>query len=293
MTPWIRILRPSHWSKNFFVLAGLFFSESWRDLSLDWKAAASFLAFCLAASAVYCFNDAADMEKDRLHPTKRLRPVASGEINQAGAYALAACLITAAACLCLLVGPALLWTLCAYLGLNALYSLGLKDRVIIDVFCIASGFVLRLLAGTWGIGIEPSQWFLLCTMTLSLFLGFSKRYAELIDPKRPLEEKRLVLRRYSPEFLRVLLGVTLSATLMAYGLYTTSARTQEVHGTGLLIYTLPIVLFVMFRYLYLVMQRGFGENTVADVLHDKQMLLGTAVYVVFAGALLAFGGSVP
>jgi 4-hydroxybenzoate polyprenyltransferase len=291
VTAWIRILRPSHWSKNIFVLAGLFFSESWRDPVLHAKALLAFLAFCLAASAVYCFNDAADMEKDRQHPEKRLRPVASGEISQAAAYALAAGLIAAAAGLCLLVGPQILWTLCAYLALNALYSMGLKDRVLIDVFCIASGFILRLMAGTWGVGIQPSQWFLLCTMTLSLFLGFSKRYAELVDEKRPLEEKRLVLRRYSPEFLRVLLGVTLSATLMTYGLYTTSPRTAEVHGTGLLIYTLPLVMFVMFRYLYLVMQRGFGENTVADVLRDKQMMFGAAAYVAFAGTLLWFGGS--
>ena len=157
--------------------------------------------------------------------------------------------------------------------------------MLVDVFCIASGFILRLLAGTFGVGIEPSQWFLLCTLTLSLFLGFSKRYAELMDGARALDEKRAVLRRYSPEFLRVLLGVTLSATLMTYGLYTTSPRTVEVHGTSLLIYTLPVVMFALFRYLYLVMERGYGENTVADVRKDPAMLVICALYVL-AGILL-------
>lgn len=290
---YLRILRPAHWVKNVFVMAGLFFSENWRDPGLGVKALAAFVAFCLAASAVYCFNDAVDMDKDRLHPDKRLRPVASGEVSQAAAYALAAVLIAASAVLALLTDVRLLWTVAAYLALNAAYSAGLKDRVLIDVFCIASGFILRLLAGTWGIGIEPSQWFLLCTMTLSLFLGFSKRYAELTDGKRSMQEKRAVLRRYSPEFLRVLLGVTLSSTLMTYGLYTTSPRTLAVHGTSQLIYTLPLVMFVMFRYLYLVMQRGFGENTVADVLGDKQMLLASFAYVILAGCLLWLGDALP
>lgn len=290
---YLRLLRPSHWIKNVFVLAGLFFSENWRDPELGLRAIAATLAFCLAASAVYCFNDAADMEKDRLHPGKRLRPVASGAVSQAAAYAMAAVLIAATAGLSLWAGPRLLWTLSAYLALNVLYSFGLKDRVLIDVFCIASGFILRLLAGTWGIGIEPSQWFLLCTMTLSLFLGFSKRYAELMDSDRSMDEKRAVLRRYSPEFLRVLLAVTLSSTLMTYGLYTTSPRTLAVHGTPHLIYTLPLVMFAMFRYLYLVMERGFGENTIADVLRDRQMVLATFLYILFAGCLLWFGETLP
>lgn len=288
---WFRLLRPAHWSKNAFVLAGLFFSGAWRDPAPGLKALAAFAAFCLAASAVYAFNDAVDAEKDRRHPEKRLRPVAAGEISPAAALMLAAGLIAASALVSLLGGPRLLWAVAAYLVLNAAYTMGLKDRVLIDVFCIASGFILRLLAGTWGVGIEPSQWFLLCTMTLSLFLGFSKRYAELMDGARDLDEKRAVLRRYSPEFLRVLLGVTLSATLMTYGLYTTSPRTLEVHGTSLLIYTLPLVMFALFRYLYLVMERGYGENTVADVFADRQMAAAILLYVAFAGGLLWFGAT--
>lgn len=289
-----RLLRPGHWSKNVFVLAGWFFSESWRwpvDGDLGVRVLAALAVFCLAASAVYCVNDAVDAAKDRLHPQKRTRPVASGEVPPAAALALAALLAAASLLLAGWADPRLGAVAAAYLALNAAYTFGLKDRVILDVFCLASGFILRLLAGTWGVGIPPSQWFLLCTLSLSLFLGFSKRYAELIDAGRTLEEKRAVLRGYSPEFLRVLLGTTLSATVMTYGLYTTSSRTVSVHGTSQLLFTLPIVLFAMFRYLYLVMQRGFGENTVADFLRDRQLLLAAAAYAILAGALLRAGGT--
>jgi 4-hydroxybenzoate polyprenyltransferase len=170
---------------------------------------------------------------------------------------------------------------------NVLYSRWLKRQVLLDVFCIASGFLARLLAGTWGIGVEPSEWFLLCTLNLSLFLGFSKRYAERIDPLRPLEEKREVLRSYSPEFLRTLLGITLASTVITYGLYTTSPRTALVHPRAHLIYTLPIALFGLFRYLYLVMEKGFGENTVADVRKDNALLLACGAYAALSLLLLA------
>lgn len=282
----VRLMRPHHWVKNVFVLAGIFFSVEWKDVGLLVRAAAAFAAFCLAASGAYCLNDAADVEKDRLHPEKKKRPLAAGEIGTGAAYGAAAALIAASLGLAAATAPRLAIVLAAYLAVNILYSRWLKDRVLVDVFCIASGFILRLLAGTWGLGIEPSQWFLLCTMALSLFLGFSKRYAERIASDRPLEEKRSVLRAYSPEFLRALMAVTLSATLITYGLYTTSARTLAVHGTERLIYTLPIAMFGMFRYLYLVMERGLGENTVADILRDRQMLLACALYLACTGAFL-------
>lgn len=283
---WMLLLRPSHWIKNVFVLAGFFFSGDWRNAEILTRSLAGFAVFCLASSAVYCLNDALDADKDRQHPRKRLRPVAAGLVSRRAALTSAALLLVPALALALWTGPGLAIIAGAYLAVNLAYSSGWKNKVLVDVFCIASGFILRLLAGTWGIGIEPSQWFLLCTMALSLFLGFSKRYAELAEAKLTLDEKRAVLRNYSPEFLRMLMGVTLSATLITYGLYTTSARTVAVHGTSNLVYTLPIAMFAMFRYLYLVMEKGFGENTVAEVLKDRQLLLATAAYLVSAGGLL-------
>ncbi|MDB5047928.1 MAG: UbiA prenyltransferase [Fibrobacteres bacterium] len=281
----VRLARPSHWIKNAFVLAGVFFAEDWKETGTLLLAGAAFAAFCLAASAVYCVNDALDVEEDRAHPRKRGRPLAAGEISQNAAYAFASALAAGAFGLSLYAGPRLAVCLIAYAAVNLLYSRGLKRLVLVDVFCIASGFIIRLLAGTWGIGVEPSQWFLLCTLNLSLFLGFSKRYAELIDGQRPLEEKRAVLKSYSPEFLRVLLAITLAATLITYGLYTTSPRTLQVHGSARLIYTLPIATFGLFRYLYLVMEKGYGENTVADMRKDPAMLIICIVYAA-AGVLL-------
>jgi len=281
-----RLARPSHWIKNVFVLAGVFFSEDWRNPHILLLALSAFVVFCLAASAVYCVNDALDLEDDRSHPLKRSRPLASGALSSSAAYAFAAALASGALAISLWTGPKLSVALIAYMGVNVLYSRVLKHKVLVDVFCIAFGFIIRLLAGTWGIGVEPSQWFLLCTMALSLFLGFSKRYAERMDGSRPLEEKRAVLRSYSPEFLRILLGVTLSATLITYGLYTTNTRTVEFHHTENLIYSLPIAMFGLFRYLYLVMERGYGENTVADILKDRLMLTVCAIYIGSVGLLL-------
>ncbi|HKP97420.1 MAG TPA: decaprenyl-phosphate phosphoribosyltransferase [Fibrobacteria bacterium] len=291
MTVWralAELARPAHWIKNVFVLAGVFFAEDWSRPGTLLLAAAAFAAFCLAASAVYCVNDALDAEEDRAHPRKRERPLAAGRVSAHAAYALASALAAGALAFSLYAGPRLAVCLGAYAAVNLLYSRSLKRIVLVDVFCIASGFIIRLLAGTWGIGVEPSQWFLLCTLNLSLFLGFSKRYAELIDGHRPLEAKRAVLRNYSPEFLRVLLAITLSATLITYGLYTTSARTVQVHGNARLVYTLPIAMLGLFRYLYLVMEKGYGENTVADIRKDPAMLIVCLAYVAAGAALLGF-----
>jgi 4-hydroxybenzoate polyprenyltransferase len=283
----IELARPAHWVKNVFVLAGVFFAGDWSDPAAMAAVTVAFAAFCLAASAVYAFNDALDAPEDRLHPRKRARPVASGRLSAPVAFALAAGLGAAALGLGMITGPRLQVCLFAYGAVNVVYSRVLKRRVLLDVFCIAAGFLLRLLAGTWGIGVEPSEWFLLCTLNLSLFLGFSKRYAERVDPLRPMEEKREVLRSYSPEFLRTLLAITLASTVITYGLYTTSPRTAAAHPHAHFIYTLPVALFGLFRYLYLVMEKGFGENTVADVRKDIPLLLACGAYVALSLLLLA------
>ena len=287
----LRLMRPTHWIKNLFVLAGIFFAGDWKTPPMLLHSLGAFAAFCLAASAIYCMNDAWDAAEDRNHPHKRLRPIAAGILSAQTGFILSVILIILSMALGAFMDLRLVGMLAAYLVINLLYSRGLKNQVLLDVFCIASGFILRLLAGTWGIGIEPSQWFLLCTLALSLFLGFSKRYAELVDSERPLEAKRRVLKNYSPEFLRLLLGVTLSATLITYALYTTSPRTAEIHHTAGLIYTLPLFMWGLFRYLYLVMREGFGENTLADVLRDGQMLLVSAFYLAATGCLLFFGSA--
>jgi len=282
----IRLMRPQQWLKNVFVLAGVFFAGEFAVEGPLRDALLAFVAFCLASSAVYALNDRLDAEADRRHPRKRARPVASGALSGRFAAGLAAACALAALGLAWSVGPRLLIILLAYGAINVAYSRRLKHVVLVDVFCIASGFSLRLLAGTWGVNVPPSQWFVLCAFLLSLFLGFSKRYAERMDQTQDTAHKRAVVEEYSPEFLRALLAVTLACTLMAYGLYTLSPRTLEIHRTENLIYTLPFVTFAMFRYLYLVMQRGFGENLSGELLRDRGLLISGLAYVALTAVLL-------
>jgi 4-hydroxybenzoate polyprenyltransferase len=286
LTAAFKLLRPSHWVKNGFVLAGVFFAGDIFNVTTMQNAAIAFAAFCLASSAIYALNDTLDREADRKHPRKRLRPVASGLVPAALAIFLALLCSVGALLLAARVSHNLFTVIAVYLAINGAYSRWLKNVVLVDVFCIASGFLLRLLAGTWGIGVPPSQWFVLCTFLLSLFLGFSKRYAERMDETQDTAHKRAVVEEYSPDFLRALLAVTLACTLMTYGLYTMSPRTVEIHETGKLIYTLPFAAFVMFRYLWLVMQQGYGENLAGELLRDKGVLIGVFAYLLVTGSLL-------
>src|SRR5690606_20915518 len=208
-----------------FVLAGAFFAGKVFDAGVLADALLAFAAFCLASSAVYVVNDLLDREADRLHPRKRHRPLAAGTVPVATAGALGLACAAGALTLAFSVSRELLVVLGLYGIINAAYSRWLKHVVLLDAFCIASGFLLRLLAGTTGIGVAPSEWFLLCGLLLSLFLAFSKRYAERMDPTQDHAAKRAaraVVEEYAPEFLRVLLGVTLACTLMTYALYTVS-----------------------------------------------------------------------
>lgn len=278
LPPLLHLLRPHQWVKNVFVLAGVFFAGALFDSRAVAKALGAFAAFCVASSAVYVLNDLIDRKADAIHPRKRSRPLASGAVSIPLASLLGILCAAGALALSLAISPRFALILAIYGLINSAYSRWLKHVVLVDVFCIASGFLLRLLAGTWGIGIPPSQWFVLCTFLLSLFLGFSKRYAERMDETQDAVSKRAVVEEYSPEFLRVLLGVTAACTLMAYGLYAMSSRTVAFHGTERLIYTLPFAAFVMFRYLWLVMERGYGENLSGELIRDKGLLGGAAAY---------------
>lgn len=282
----LRLLRPQQWIKNAFVLAGVFFAGKVLDGDVLGRALLAFAAFCLASSAVYVFNDLSDREADRLHPRKRNRPLASGSITARFGIFLGMACATGSFVLAATVGVELLLLLGVYVLINAAYSRWLKHMVLLDVFCIAAGFLLRLLAGTWGIGVPPSQWFVLCTFLLSLFLGFAKRYAERMDENLDPDTRRAVVEEYSPEFLRMLLAVTSACTLMAYGLYTMNPATAAAHGTERLIYTLPLAAFVMFRYLYLVMARGFGENLSGELVRDRGLAASVLVYLALTAVII-------
>jgi 4-hydroxybenzoate polyprenyltransferase len=264
----VQLLRPHHWVKNGFVLAGLLFGHAWNDAALVTAALAATLAFCLASSAVYAFNDAQDAVRDREHPDKRRRPVASGAISPRAAQAIAALLAAAALALAAWAGTRVAAATLAYVALNAAYSLGLKHVPVLDVFIIAAGFMLRLLAGTWGIGIEPSRWLLACGFLLTLFLGFAKRRAELERLADEAGQHREVLESYSLAFLDRAVLACAFGMVLSYAAYTLAEGTIALHGTAYLIWTLPWVLLGIFRYLFRLHFRGGGGDPAQELLRD-------------------------
>jgi 4-hydroxybenzoate polyprenyltransferase len=272
----IELARPQQWAKNSFVLTGLLFAHAWGDADLVVAAGFATFAFCLASSAVYAYNDAIDALRDRGHPVKRARPVARGAISAREAKAQAAVLgvlgVATAATVSATVGG--LVTL--YLLLNVAYTRGLKRVPVIDVFIIAAGFMLRLLAGTAGIGIEPSNWLLLCGLLLTLMLGFGKRRAELEQLDEQAGHHRAVLDAYSAGFLERAVMVCAGGVIVCYALYTVAADTAALHGTTHLVVTVPWVLLGTFRYLFRLHYRGGGGDPTDEVLRDP-VLAGSAL----------------
>lgn len=269
-----RLARPQQWVKNTFVLPGLIFGHALGDPDKVTAALIATFAFCLMSSAVYSLNDVIDRDRDREHPDKRNRPIAGGEIGPRAGIAFGAALALAAVALGGAAGPAVVAILAAYALLNLGYSLGLKRIPVLDVFIIAAGFMLRILAGTIGIGIEPSRWLLLCGFLVTLFLGFAKRRAELAGLADEAGKHRPVLDAYSASFLDAATLVCATGMVVTYGFYTVWPTTVAQHGTDLTL-TLPFVLFGTFRYLFLLRHRGGGGDPSNELLDDR-WLLGAA-----------------
>lgn len=277
--PYVKMARPEQWVKNGFVMAGFLFAGNFSDYSLFATCLFAAAIFCIASSSIYSMNDAVDADKDRLHPVKKNRPVASNRVSSGSAFLFSAALALLSLFSAAWIGKKMFAIVLLFLLLNAAYSLYLKRVVIVDVFCIAFGFILRMLAGTYSVGIPPSRWIVICTMMLSLFLGFSKRYAELSSSEGI--KGRAVLENYSAPVLRLFLSVSASCTILSYGLYTISPRTLESHSNGLMIYSLPIVIYGLFRYLYLVLSGQKGENPSRELLSDPHLLATTVLYLLF------------
>ncbi|GAB4167229.1 MAG: decaprenyl-phosphate phosphoribosyltransferase [Rhodocyclaceae bacterium] len=281
----VAALRPQQWIKNGFVFIGLLFGHAWNDAATVRMAIAAFAAFCLLSSAVYVMNDIADRDADRLHPRKSRRPVASGALGVPAAAALSLA--------CALLGLALgfawggrePWIFPAYLAINLAYSLGLKHVVILDVFLISAGFMLRILAGTLGLAIAPSHWLLACGMLVTLFLGFAKRRAEL-DVAGAGAAQRRVLEQYSAALLDQMITVAAAGTVVAYALYTLSPETIALHGTDRLVYTVPFVLYGMFRYLFLLHRRGGGGDPALEIVRDPHLVAALLGWLALTAWLL-------
>ena len=280
----IRLLRPYQWVKNGFVFAGFLFVEGWHDPTLTLRVVAAAGAFSWVASSVYILNDLGDRERDRRHPQKRLRPLAAGTISPAAALSLMGVTLMGGLALGYWVSSGTFLLLSVYLILNALYTKWLKRVVILDVFVLASGFFLRILVGTLGVGIPPSKWLLLCGIMLALFLGFGKRQAELMEMRSTGQAGREVLGQYSDKILESMLTTTSGAVLVTYALYTVDESTVLQHHTEALIYTVPIVAYGLFRYLYLLHQHEMGQDSSRELFTDGH-LVGTLL-VWLAAVLL-------
>lgn len=284
---YLRLLRPQQWVKSGFVFVGLLFGHAWSDSDTVLAVLLVAAAFSLSASGVYVINDLADRERDRLHPKKRHRPLASGAVGVVPALFLAAVCVAVGLLLAAQVSWPALAIIGLYLGLNVGYSLGLKHVAILDVFIIAAGFMLRLLIGTWGVGIAPSDWLFLCGLMLTLFLGFAKRRAELAALEEGAGNHRKVLDDYDTTLLDQLITVCAAAAIVSYSLYTVSAETVEMHGSNRLIFTVPLVVYGIFRYQFLLHRRGGGGDPTAELLSDRHLLAAGALWLLTVLAVLA------
>ncbi|MBP9712711.1 MAG: decaprenyl-phosphate phosphoribosyltransferase [Sterolibacterium sp.] len=285
--PLFRLLRPHQWLKNSFVFVGLLFGHAWADLARLEQVGWAFAAFSLLASGVYVMNDLMDREQDRLHPTKRHRPLASGAVKLPMALMLMVSCFVAGFALVAYSDNRAPWVFYAYVALNIGYTLGLKHVVVLDVFIIAAGFMLRLLAGTLGIGIAPSFWLLLCGLMLTLFLGFAKRQAEsMVLDEGDAAAHRRVLEDYTSNMLDQFMTIASAATIISYSLYTVSPETVALHGSTQLIYTVPLVIYGMFRYLFLMHRRGGGGDPARQLLTDPHLLAAVAGWLLLVLAIL-------
>jgi 4-hydroxybenzoate polyprenyltransferase len=286
LTGLFRLARPHQWVKNGFVLVGWIFGHGWEAPGLTVQAGLAFVGFCLVSSGVYALNDVLDREADRSHPRKRTRPVASGAVSVGAAAAFAVLLAGAGLLVAARVSPAAAAIAGGYIALNIAYSLGLKHVPILDVFMIAGGFMLRILAGTLGIGIAPSHWLLVCGLMVTVFLGFTKRRAELIALDGDGGGHRRVLDEYSPELLDKMISISAAGVISAYALYTVDDATVRLHGTDQLLWTLPFVLYGVFRYIYLLHRRGGGGDPAWDLLHDRHLASAAVGWLAATGWII-------
>lgn len=296
----LHLIRVRQWAKNLLLFAGFIFAGRLREAGPQlWPEATrvllAFACFCALSGAAYVINDWADIARDRLHPTKKNRPLASGAIStRAAFFVLAILLVVAVACAALLFGnEPRAWGFAAaagaYFALTLAYSFILKHEVIVDVLCVAVGFVLRVVAGCLAVPVWVSPWIMFCTFTLALFIGLCKRRAELNELGEASRDTRRVLMHYTREMLDILIAVAAGLTIIAYSFYTFTARHTDALGsayesTPLLMTTIPFVIYGVFRYLFLAISSSVGGEP-EQMLRDKRFLLNIALWIALVIAL--------
>ena len=273
-------LRPAQWTKNLIVFAALIFAVKLLDPAALAYASAAFLIFCALSGAVYLINDVSDREQDRLHPLKRMRPIAAGDLSPGAALAFAAVLSGIALVASFALRPAFAATAAAYLALFVVYTRSLKHIVILDVMAIAIGFVLRAVAGGLVIDVHVSNWLLVCTMLGALFLGLAKRRHEMTLLAEGAKGHRRILEEYDPYLLDQMIGVVAAATMVAYIIYCASPETHASFGTEWMVLTTPFPIYGLFRYLYLVHRKAGGGSPSDMLLTDRPLLACVALWGV-------------
>ena len=288
-----RLLRPKHWIKNVVVFAPLIFSRGLFNPEEVLTSLRAFVAFCLTASAVYILNDIADIESDRAHPEKKERPLASGAISRGAALSIGAVLLALVVFLCTGMQVKFIVVLAAYFLLNVAYSFRLKEVILLDVFLIAAGFMLRVLGGAFAIAVQVSSWIVLCSMFISLFLGFAKRRGELVNVAGAESgAPGALLLLYRVEFLDQMLTISAAGAVIAYALYTVAPRTLATFGTENLIYTTIFVIYGVFRYLYLIHSGKRGENPTNVLWADVPIIINGVLWILSCVYLIYLGSGV-
>lgn len=276
---YLKLVRVPQWIKNFFVFVPLLFSQHLFDKDYFFTVLLAFVVFCLASSFIYVINDIIDIEADKAHPTKRNRPLPSGNVSKRSALIVAVVLAAVNVMLLPQLNKEFNYFVIAFVLLNVLYSFWFKHIVILDVFSIALGFSIRVLAGAVVISVPISSWLILTTMFISLFLGVMKRHSELIlVAESENAPSRKVLSQYSLNFADQMATVAAAGVIICYALYTVSERTVSAFGTENLIYTTPFVVYGIFRFMYLEYISNKGDNTTKIVFSDIQLILTVLIY---------------
>ncbi len=296
IAPVFSSLRPKQWTKNLILFAALLFSEKGLLFTLPaWlHAIAGFFTFCGLSGSVYLLNDLADLEKDRLHPQKCLRPIASGALSVTEAKGALLVILLASLAAAWLLSPMFFALALTYFMLNLAYSFKLKNIVILDVMCIAIGFVLRATAGVGALkSLEPdiyiSHWLLLSTLMLAMFLGLAKRRQEIATYSDEAVRHRKILSSYSLEYIDQMTSILAATAITTYTFYTVSAETIAKFGSDKLIYTVPMVIYGIMRYLYLIHIQELGENPAEVVLNDRPLQLSVLIWALAVVLVIHIG----
>ncbi|MBK8982419.1 MAG: decaprenyl-phosphate phosphoribosyltransferase [Ignavibacteria bacterium] len=283
----VELIRPKQWIKNLFVFAPILFAGKLMDISMLLTNIVAFLAFCGISSSVYVLNDIVDVESDRVHRKKRFRPIAAGDVSVTQAKVLFVVLLIITALLSLKLPLLFIFAISLYLINNLLYTFKFKNVVLLDVFSISAGFMLRVVAGAFAISVSVSSWMIITTIFISLFLGISKRRAELSGPNQDnLEKQRKVLSDYDVVFVDQMNTIAATGTILSYALYTVSEKAVQAFHSELLIYTTPFVIYGIFRYLYLLHKKNLGESPTQIVTRDIPIIINSIFWLISCALII-------